>query len=131
MNLKQIIVESGIGGFGETTTQPQKMTPEQKKELLSMVNQYNECGKQLYGYGDVRQIAERLLKVSELAEKYALEECNEDMLGTGNVHRDMKEVRKDASELHKIANDAWSINEKMKALYENVGKRLERYFEVN
>lgn len=131
MNLKQIIEEAGIGGFGETTTQPQKMTPEQKKQLLTMVNQYNECGKQLYGYGDVRQLAEKLLKVSELAEKYALEECNEDMLQTGNVQKDMKEIRKEASEVHKIAKDAWSTNEKMKALYENIGKRLERYFEIN
>lgn len=129
MKLKQIIEESGIGGFGDT--QPKKMTPEQKKQLLSMVNKYNECGKQLYGYGDIRKIAEMLLQVSELAETYAMEECNEDFLKVGNVQRDMKDVRKDAAELHKVAAEAWVANERMKALYENIGGKLSRYYEIN
>jgi hypothetical protein len=77
-SLKQIIEESGIGGFGTltTSTAPEKMSPDQKKELLSMVGQYNGVGKKLYEYGDVRQIAESLLKITELAEKYALEGFN-------------------------------------------------------
>jgi len=131
MNLKQIIEEAGIGGYGETQSQPQKMTPEQKKQLLSMVNEYNQCGKQLYDYGDVRPVAEKLLQVSELAEKYALEECNEDMLQIGHVQKDMKEIRKEAADMRKIAKEAWTANERLKACYENIGSRLGRYFEVN
>jgi hypothetical protein len=129
MKLKTIIQENGLGGFGEI--QKEKMSQEQKKQLLSMVSQYNECGKQLYGYGDVRQISEALLKISELAERYALEESDEDMLQTKTIHEDMKSVRKDAAEMHKIAKEAWVANERLKALYENIGGKLSRYYEIN
>lgn len=128
MKLKQIIEESGIGGF--TGQEEKSMTPEQKKQLLEMVNQYNECGKQLYGYGDVRQIAEKLLTVSELAEKYALQESEKDFLEVGNIQKDMKEVRKDAAEMLKLSKEAWMANERMKALYENIGTKLSRYYEL-
>jgi hypothetical protein len=129
MKLKEIITESGIGGFGSSEPQ-KKMSVEEKKQLLAMVNQYNECGKQLYN-GDIRQIAENLLKVSELAEKYALEEANEDMLQTKTIHEDMKTIRKDAAEIAKIAKEAWAANERMKACYENIGSKLSRYYEIN
>jgi hypothetical protein len=128
MKLKTIIENAGIGGFGE---QPQKMTPEQKRNLLELVGKYNECGKTLYGYEDVRQIAESILKVTELAEKYALDECDEDWMGAGIVSKDMKEIRKEASEMHKIAKEAWTANERLKACYENIGNKLSRYYEIN
>jgi hypothetical protein len=130
MKLKEIITESGIGGFGQPV-QPEKMTPEAKKQLLGMVNQYNEVGKKLYEYGDVREIAEALLKVTELAEKYALEEASEDMLQTGRIEKDMKELKKEASDLRKVALEAWKSNERLKASYEKIGKTLENYYEIN
>ena len=128
MKLKTIIENAGIGGYGD---KPEKMTPEQKKQLLQMVNQYNECGKTLYEYGDIRQLAEKLLQVADLAEKYALEECNEDFLQVGNVQKHMKEIKRDASDMHKIAKEAWMANERMKACYEGIGKKLEMYYELN
>lgn len=127
INLKQLLESANIGG----TMQPVKMTPEQKKQLLEMVNNYNKCGKKLYDYGDVRQVAETLYKVGELGESYALQECNEDVLQVGNVHKDFKEIRKEAAELRKLSNDAWAANEKMKACYENIGMKLERYYDIN
>lgn len=128
-SLRQIIEEGNIGGFGSPEPQ-KKMSVEEKRQLLAMVNQYNECGKQLYG-NDIRKIAEALLKVSELAEKYALEEANEDMLQTKTINEDMKAIRKDAAEIAKIAKEAWAANERMKALYENIGGKLSRYYEIN
>jgi hypothetical protein len=128
MKLKQIMEEAGIGGFGEKA---EKMTPEQKRQLLEMVNKYNECGKALYEYGDVRQIAEKLLQVSELAEKYALEESAEDFLQVGRIQKDMKDIKKEASEMNKVAKEAWMANERLKACYEGIGKKLEMYYELN
>jgi hypothetical protein len=130
-SLKQIIEESGLGGFSNENPQQQKMSAEAKKQLLGMVNQYNEVGKKLYEYGDVREIAERLLTVAELAEKYALEEASEDMLQTGRVERDMKDIKKEAGDLRKIALEAWKSNERLKASYERIGKTLENYYELN
>ena len=130
MKLKEIINESGIGGFGQPA-QPEKMSAESKKQLLNMVNQYNAVGKKLYEYGDVREIAESLLKMTELAEKYALEEASEDMLQTGRIERDKKHIKNESSDLRKVALEAWKSNEKLKAAYERIGKTLENYYEIN
>jgi hypothetical protein len=139
MKLKEIIENSAIPTYG--TTQPtapqatplaqQKMTPEQKKELLEMIGKFNECGKSLYSYGDVRKIAEDLLKSSELAERYALEESGEDWLSVGHIQSDYKTIRKEAAEFAKVAKEAWAKNEKMKSAYENMGRLLEKYYELN
>ena len=148
MKLKQIIENAGIykeaspAPIQQAATLPsaaptnapnekEKMSPEQKKQLLEMMNQFNECGKALYGYGDVRQIAEKLVKVSELAESYALQESGEDFLQVGQIQKDMKEVRKHSSDLAKLSKDAWLKNEQMKALYEKIGGNLSRYYELN
>lgn len=127
MNLKQIIEESGIGGYSEPK---QEMTLEQKKQLHKMVSEYNQVGKKLYEYGDVREIAENLLMVSELAEKYAVQACNEDMLAVGRVQKDMKEIKREASDLRKVASEAWKANERLKASYERIGKILETYYDL-
>ena len=43
----------------------------------------------------------------------------------------MKEIRKEATDMHKHAKDAWTANERLKACYESIGKKLEMYYELN
>jgi hypothetical protein len=128
-SLKQIIREVGVSM--DSTVLKEKMTPEAKKQLLGMFNKYNSMGKRLYEYGDVRQMAEDLLKVTDLAETYALQEADDDMLQTGRIHRDMKLVRKEANDLRKHTSEAWKANENLKACYQRIGTILSSYYELN
>ena len=146
MKLKTIIEEAGfIPAAGQQSThaplqspslpftpgEPQKMSQEQKKQLLELVSKYNQCGKTLYEYGDVRQVAETLLQIGNLAESYALQESDKEFLEVGNITKDFKDIKKDVSELNKIAKEAWAANERMKSCYENVGHRLGKYYDLN
>jgi hypothetical protein len=52
------------------------------------------------------------------------------MLQVGTVHKDMKDVKKEAGEIRKIAMEAWTANERLKASYVRIGKILENYYEI-
>jgi hypothetical protein len=46
------------------------------------------------------------------------------------VERDMKEIKKSAAKLYEEAHKIKSIEQQLEMLYEEVGVRLERYFEI-
>ena len=46
-------------------------------------------------------------------------------------HLELEKRSAEAAELRKLSNDAWAANEKMKACYENIGMKLERYYDIN
>ena len=47
------------------------------------------------------------------------------------VQRNMNELKKQATQFHKIANEAQSLQDRMSALYEDMGNVLNRYFKIN
>jgi len=46
------------------------------------------------------------------------------------VERDMKDVKKDAAKLYEEAHKIKEIEQQLEMLYEQIGVRLERYFEI-
>jgi hypothetical protein len=132
MKLKTIMENAGIAGYGNQNEEegPQPMTAEEKRELLEMVEKFNEVGKSLYDYGNPRETADKLSKVAELAERYALEATDADVLQLGEVQKTMTEIKKHTKEMRKIAHEAWEANERLKHKYEMVGRMLEMYYEL-
>jgi ribosome-binding protein aMBF1 (putative translation factor) len=46
------------------------------------------------------------------------------------VERDMKEIKRDAAKMYEEAQKMKAIEKQLEMLYEEVGRRLERYFEI-
>ena len=65
-----------------------------------------------------------------LAERYAIKECNE-WMEAKMVERDMKEIKRDAAKMYEEAQKMKAIEKQLEMLYEQVGMRLERYFEIS
>lgn len=106
------------------------MDVEQKKKLKEMVGRYNEYGKALYREKDLSEISEALREIAELAESYALNGCG-DFIEEATVKRNMAELRKYNEMFGKIAKETRSRQQQLEALYEDMGRVLERYFEIN
>ena len=69
------------------------------------------------------------MEAVNLAERYALKECNE-WMEAKMVERDMKEIKRDAAKMYEEAQKMKAIEKQLEMLYEEVGRRLERYFEI-
>ncbi len=108
---------------------PRKLSKEEKKALAELVHNYNEYGKSLHEYGKIMEVADTLKKISEYAETYVVNECN-DWTQANVAKRHFAEIKKHAEAFKKMAKEAHEKNIHMTSLYEDMGGILEKYFEI-
>ena len=99
------------------------------KELVSSINNYNSLGKNIYGKGSLKEVAETLSSIAEGAAQHTLSET-EDMFDKVTVSRNMKELKGLSGQFSKVAEEANSLQERMSGLYEDMGNILGRYYSI-
>lgn len=114
----------------QTSSMDKTLSLEQKKKLAAMVSSYNEYGKSIYRERDIAEVAAHLQEIAELAESYALNQCG-DFIEESTVKRNMIELKKYNESFNKIAKEVKIRQHQMEALYEDMGRVLERYFEIS
>ena len=131
-NLKQIvenlgnISRDGKSKFGDETP---KLSPQQKRELMEKVGNYNELGKVLRCETAIMELAKSLNDIGQMAESYAMTEAS-DYFEAETMKRDFNEVKKITKEFSKRARECHGGLMQLNALYEDVGAKLQRYFEI-
>ena len=104
------------------------LTKEEKSKMVGVIKSYNEYRKGLKA-DSVYETAQKIMDAVNLAERYAIKECNE-WMEAKMVERDMKEIKRDAAKMYEEAQKMKAIEKQLEMLYEEVGRRLERYFEI-
>lgn len=112
-----------------STPAKKKLSFDDKKSLSEMVNKFNEYGQVLHNYENITKMAEDLLRISELAESYAINESG-DWFDEGIIKKDMADIKKMAGDINKSAKECYARNKQMQSQFENMGHRLSRYFEI-
>ncbi len=93
------------------------------------ISQYNEYGKHFQAAMTMGELAERLMGVAEFAEQAVMSEAD-DWFDKHTVSRNMKEMKSYVKEFSKVAQEHDGLRRRMSALYDDMGRVLERYFEV-
>ena len=99
------------------------------KALTTEISNYQKLGKQIYGESNITQIAEKLSWIASQAKSHSLQETD-DWFDKITINRNMKELTGLSKQFSKIATEAKSLQERMGALYEDMGHILGRYYEV-
>lgn len=115
---------------GEPAPQPQV-----KKESMfgQVVGQYNEYGNTLRQSFSMRELAEKLMEIAEFAEQTLTTETapsGEDWYDAHTIKRNVKEMRSYVKEFGNLAEEYDTIRSRATALYDDMGRVLERYFEI-
>ena len=105
------------------------LTKEEKSKMVGVIKSYNEYRKGLKA-DSVYETAQKIMDAVNLAERYAIKDCNE-WMEAKMVERDMKEIKRDAAKMYEEAQKMKAIEKQLEMLYEQVGMRLERYFEIS
>lgn len=109
------------------------MRPEMRREgnqsLGQVISQYNSYGKKLRSELSMRELAEELMQVADFAEQAVMSEAD-DWFDGHTIKRNMKEMKNYVKEFHKIATEYDTMRQRATALYDDVGRVLERYFEI-
>jgi hypothetical protein len=104
---------------------------QQRREntLGQIIGQYNSYGAKLRSELSMRELAEELMQVAEFAEQAVMNEAD-DWFDGHTIKRNMKEMKNYVKEFAKVANEYDAMRQRATALYDDVGRVLERYFEI-
>ena len=97
--------------------------------LTNEISSYNKLGESIFGESNITKVAERLSWIANQAKSHTLSET-EDWFDKITVNRNMKELTGLSGQFGKIAKEAKSLQERMGALYEDMGNILGRYYEI-
>ena len=99
-----------------------------KKLLIGTISDYNSFREGLKA-NSMRECAYKINKAINLAERYITSECNE-WMQADRAKRDIKEIKKLSEKMIAEINKVKSIEEDVEMLYEDIGMRLDRYFDI-
>ena len=120
MSLTRIVKEK-YGDIGEEKTDVKGLTTE--------LSQYNNIGEDIFGKSNISKISEKLSWIANQAKSHTLSET-EDWFDKITVNRNMKELTGLSKSFSKIAQESNSLQQRLGALYEDMGNILGRYYEV-
>ena len=121
----------------EEAVQQEGWSVEEKKAALEAIAGYNEYGRQLARESSLMEIAHNLSEVAKHAQRFISKELDENAKSKEQgwfdkvtPERNMKELSKCSEEFKKYAMEAHVLEQRMQALYEEMGTKLDRYFEI-
>jgi uncharacterized protein YukE len=120
MKLKHILRE---------TEEFQQLPTELKRHFLEIISTYNQHREGMSRKSDIMQIAETLGGIADAAQEYTLREGG-DWFDRVTIKRNMSELKKLQTSFEKEAVEAQSQQQRLEALYEDMGHVLGRYFEI-
>ena len=122
MSLTNLVKEK----YGTTESEP-KISSEQ---ILSKIQEFGQLGKSIYKSGDLKETAKTLSDIANAAKVHTLRET-EDWFDKVTVNRNMKELTNLSKHFGKLSEEASSVQQRLEALYEDMGIVLSRYYDLN
>lgn len=105
------------------------LTEDQQQLLFSEIAKYNQFSKTIYREYNLIEMAKKITKLVEYADVY-LNQMYEGTFDRITINRNLKELKAYSSEFGKIAHELQEKQDRLCALYEDIGLSLNRYFEI-
>ena len=107
------------------------LSTEEKREFLALMENYNKLGRLISRDIGIDNIAEQLSGLADNAKSVTLMDEDSSWFDKQTVSRNMNELTRSSKEFSKIATEAHAMEQRMSALYEDMGHILNRYFQIN
>ena len=111
------------------TEEFQQLPSEIKKHFLEIISTYGQHRENMSRKSDIRQVAETLGAIADAAQEYTLREGG-DWFDRVTIKRNMKELKALHEKFQKESLEAKAQEQRLEALYEDMGHVLNRYFEI-
>lgn len=106
-----------------------KLSEDQKKILYNELKKFDEYGDSVYQEDDLRKIGAKFEALTEYAKRYLNEKASESF-DQVTINRNMKELEKKVRKFKKEAKKAQKHQDRLTALYDDIGIIFDRYFGV-
>lgn len=108
----------------------QQLPSNLKKHFLEIISTFGSHREGMTRKSDIREVAETLGAIADAAQEYTLRE-GDDWFDRVTIKRNMKELKSLQEKFEKEAQEAKRQEERLEALYEDMGHVLNRYFEIS
>lgn len=105
------------------------LTEDQKKILVNELKKFDEYGEAVYQEQDLKELGKKLEALSEYAKRYLNEKAG-GSFDQVTINRNMKELDKKVRKFRKEAKKVQKHQDRLTALYDDVGIIFDRYFGV-
>jgi hypothetical protein len=107
----------------------QQLPSELKRHFLEIISTFGQHRESMSRKSDIRQVAETLGAIADAAQEYTLREGG-DWFDRVTIKRNMNELKKLQAAFEKESLEAKAQEQRLEALYEDMGHVLNRYFEM-
>jgi hypothetical protein len=131
-NINEIKIVDGKFSLSESLSSntDRPFATEVKKHFLEIISTYTSFHEQMKRNSDIVEIAETLGGVVEAAKTLTLKEAG-DWFDKVTVKRNMTELDKLDKSFDKVSKEARALDQRLHALYEDMGNILGRYYEIS
>lgn len=113
----------------ETEQPEKKLTPEEKQQYLEAISRFNEYGKSIYRHTDMREAYKKIKKIVEFASKNIVDESG-DWFDKVTLSRHSKKMQESLKIFEKTATEMTQLQQRLEAVYEEIGQTLGRYYKI-
>ena len=129
-NINEVIVNENGLDLKASLQENRMLAPELKKHFLEIISTYNGFREQMQRQSDIVEVAETLGGVVEAAKELTINEAD-DWFDKVTIKRNMKELEKLDGQFDKVVSEAKALDQRLHALYEDMGHILGRYYEIS
>jgi len=115
--------EDDIDSDEEEIIEPDDINDE---ELISKFNDFSE---DIYRDSDLIDISNKMIRIYNMVEKSLLDK-EDDWFDVMTIKRDLKSIAEGTKILEKTAKDISVLQQRLESIYEDIGVKLARYFEI-
>jgi len=123
--IKEVLKE----GITEKEPKDPILTPEEKKAYIESIARFNEYGKAIYRGNDLKEVIKEMKKIVEFASKNIMEESGDWFDGV-TLGRHSKKMNESLKLFEKTANEVVKLQQRLEAVYEDIGQTLGKYYEI-
>lgn len=103
---------------------------EERGAFLESIKQFANYKNEIYRSKQLKEISTQIGQMIESAEQFTLKETQDGWFDNVTISRDLKELKNDYKLFEKTAGEITQLQQRLEGLYENIGTRLSRYYEV-
>ena len=128
-NINEVKIVDGKFSLSESLGDNRPLSTEVKRHFLEIISTYKTFQEQMKRNSDIVEVAETLGGIVEAAKTLTLSE-SDDWFDKVTIKRNMSELEKLDKSFDKVASEARALDERLHALYEDMGNILGRYYEI-
>jgi hypothetical protein len=109
-----------------------KMTysKDERNAFLESLRQFSAYKNEIYRSKKLKEIGDQIGQMIEGAEVFTLQETEDGWFDNITVNRDLKELRNDYKLFEKTCREITQMQQRLESLYENMGIKLGRYYDI-